>query len=271
MKIGDQINSLTVISERFLREDSKGWMRGRYRVRCVCGSEKDMLEQQLKKAISCGCVRAEMKYRPVLEGGRYGKCVVIGGAPDIRVKRREGRMWVAAVRVECECGTKFIAAESKVARGFVSSCGCTPHLKDRSDHPLYGTWRGMVQRCHNPNSDQFLHYGGRGVSVCEAWRSDFEKFLADSDKIPGEGESIDRIDVNGDYELSNVRWADSFTQARNKRNSRIIEYNGRTQSLMEWAEEIGMKPDTLRSRIDVKGWDIGRAFSQQLQIHASTK
>jgi hypothetical protein len=81
----------------------------------------------------------------------------------------------------------------------------------------YITWRNMLKRCHNPNDDAYHHYGGRGIEVCERWRTSYAAFLADMGRKPAWNFSIDRIDVNGNYEPGNCRWADWATQNANRR------------------------------------------------------
>ena len=101
----------------------------------------------------------------------------------------------------------------------------------------------MLSRCNNPKNQSFKHYGGRGIKVCERWH-DLKLFYEDMGDMP-ESRSIDRIDVNGDYTPENCRWANSNQQGRNKRNNRILEYNGEKKCLTEWAETLNIKVDTL--------------------------
>lgn len=83
--------------------------------------------------------------------------------------------------------------------------------------PTYNTWRNMKQRCLNASATGYENYGGRGITVCAAWIASFAQFVLDCG-VRESGTTIDRVDVNGNYEISNVRWADKFTQAANKRD-----------------------------------------------------
>lgn len=116
----------------------------------------------------------------------------------------------------------------------------------------------MSDRCRNPNNLRFKQYGGRGITVCESWRT-FDGFLADMGECP-DGCSIDRIDPNGNYEPGNCRWATEAVQQNNRTANRMIAFGGKTQSMADWAREVGIKPGTLRYRIE-KGWSIGVALN----------
>jgi hypothetical protein len=108
----------------------------------------------------------------------------------------------------------------------------------------------MKYRCSNPKSQQYKNYGGRGISVCSRWLEKFDNFLGDMGEKP-EGMSIERIDVNGNYEPNNCKWATNLEQQKNKRNCQIIEFNGKKMTIREWAKEIGRHEATLSYRVRI--------------------
>jgi len=118
----------------------------------------------------------------------------------------------------------------------------------------------MRERCRNPKNKKFQHYGARGISVAARWNS-FENFLADMGEAPP-GLTLERDDVNGNYEKDNCRWADQKTQQNNRRNNRRIEFRGETLTLSQWAERLGLKEATVRNRLDRAGWPVERALTQ---------
>lgn len=107
----------------------------------------------------------------------------------------------------------------------------------------------MKQRCANPKNYAYSRYGGRGIIVCERWRSSFESFFSDLGPRPSAAHSLDRIDNNGNYEPGNVRWATREEQGNNKRNNRLFELNGETKSLKQWSREFGVGYKNLHKRI----------------------
>lgn len=104
-----------------------------------------------------------------------------------------------------------------------------------------------------------MNYGGRGIKVCPAWHK-FESFLADMGEQPP-GMTIERTNHDADYSPENCVWAPRIAQARNKRNTRWLTFKGETLCLTEWAERIGIKPKSLRARLDDYGWTVEQALS----------
>jgi hypothetical protein len=129
----------------------------------------------------------------------------------------------------------------------------------------YQVWRDMKKRCETPSSTFYRHYGGRGISVCDRWQK-FENFFDDMGARPSPAHSIDRIEVNGNYEPGNCRWATDIEQGNNRRITQMVEYQGRTQSIAMWARELGVKYYSLRNRIINLGWPIDKAMTTPFEV-----
>lgn len=213
-----------------------------------------------------------MAVREYIKSGTvFGKLSFLSDAPSEKgVPRR--------AFFQCACGAIFESRFSHVKSGKTLSCGC--HIKaliaTRSTKhgaaqrgnisPAYRCWQEMKKRCENPRHHAYGDYGGRGIKVCEIWQ-DFAQFLADMGPRPSLAHSLDRYpNVNGNYEPGNVRWATDLEQANNKRITPMVEYQGRTQSIADWARELGVKYYSLRSRIVVHGWSIEKAFTTPFVI-----
>lgn len=128
----------------------------------------------------------------------------------------------------------------------------------RSKTREYKAWASMIQRCEYPSDKDRPCYGGRGIRVSSDVRS-FDGFFAILGPCPA-GMSLDRIDVNLDYTGSNLRWADARTQARNRRSRRVVEFGGKTQTVVEWAEELNIPHSRLKMRLHA-GWPVERALT----------
>lgn len=132
---------------------------------------------------------------------------------------------------------------------------------------LYNVWKSMRQRCLNKNNDDYSHYGGRGITICQDWLDSYIPFrewaLANGYQ---DGLTIDRIDYNGNYCPENCRWITQHDQNRNRTNNRYITYNGVTKTMTDWAEEYNINLRTLKSRLDA-GCDIEDALTRPILGH----
>lgn len=248
---GQKFGRLTVIE----RAGSAKNNAATWRCKCDCGKECVVQSYCLltEHTQSCGCLRKETMSQLGLDnliGQRFGRLTVIE-----RTENKSGR---TAWKCRCDCGNITTVLANNLKRGFSKSCGClskelcskrgTHRMKDTK---VYREWNGIKQRCLNANNPKYKDYGGRGIKVCDEWL-EFQAFYDYVSKLPHfgeEGYSIDRIDNNGNYEPDNVRWADKNTQARNKRNNRIVEYNGESMTLTEAAEKSHLKLGTLWTRL----------------------
>lgn len=184
-----------------------------------------------------------------LQGRRFGKLVVL---------KEDGRIgsnvaWIC----RCDCGNEVRVRSSSLLSGNTTTCGCgrieaiTTH--NQTGTRLFNVWRNIKERCENKNYKTYPHYGGRGIRLCDEWH-DFEVFERWAKTHGyGQGLTIDRIDVNGNYEPSNCRWVTPKQQARNRRKTVFLEHNGEKRSLAEWAEVLGEKFTTLQWRY-YNGW-----------------
>lgn len=190
---------------------------------CNCGNYCIKSEVSLKtgREPSCGCAAKDFQRQKYdLTGQRFGKLLVI--RPKESTKKRH-ITWDCL----CDCGNQTTAVGVYLRSGSKQSCGClrseiiaeasTKHGHSRAQKasPTYISWASMRTRCLNKNAKNFEHYGGRGISVCERWKH-FVNFLNDMGERP-EKMSLDRINVNGNYEPSNCRWATASEQVRNRR------------------------------------------------------
>lgn len=134
-----------------------------------------------------------------------------------------------------------------------------PGPNARCRHELHRTWANMIQRCTNPNNTHFSEYGGRGIAVCERWRS-FLNFLEDVGPKPSKLHTLERKDNNGNYCLENIRWATRLEQGQNRRDNHVLEYNGIRLTVSEWSRRLGVSYVCILNRIQ-RGWSVSDAVT----------
>ena len=190
-----------------------------------------------------------------LKGKKYNSLTVIEKAETrILPSGQHKTMW----KCKCDCGRTTIVASYALRNNGIRSCkvcGKEKSANSRKTHGmsytrLHNIWTGMKSRCYNPNHMHYKNYGGRGIVVCEEWKSNFQSF---HDWAVSNGYSeeltIDRIDNNGNYEPSNCQWCTKKEQANNTRRNKRITYNGQTKTLAQWAEEFKISQDLLGERL----------------------
>ena len=195
-----------------------------------------------------------------ITGSRFGRLTAIEKAGSGR-----GRALWACL---CDCGGHKIVDGVRLRNGAVKSCGCWKtdmpaqlrHGQNRTGNrsKAYSSWHHMRDRCLNPASAKWEHYGGRGITICDRWAT-FEAFYEDMGDCPP-GHTIDRIDVNGNYEPGNCRWADALAQSRNVRRNVKLSMGGETLPVWEWSERVGISVTTLIMRRR-RGWSDSEALT----------
>lgn len=141
------------------------------------------------------------------------------------------------------------------------------HAKSGQESRSYNTWKGIKTRCNNIINKDYKNYGARGITYDAKWEK-FIGFLEDMGERP-EGCTIDRINVDGNYCRENCRWATDKEQRRNRRDSIILEYQGVTKALPDWAIITGLPEETLRSRYK-RQWNAGEVLGYEPHVHKNT-
>jgi len=193
-----------------------------------------------------------------LAGKKYGRLTILE-------KSEPGPHGASKWKCRCDCGKEVIVWQQSLRSGKSQSCGClrkdvnTIHGGRKTR--LYRIWDNMKSRCYNPTKSNYKDYGGRGITVCPEWLSDFGAFqrwaMAHGYR---DDLTIDRIDNDKGYSHDNCHWVTVAEQSRNKRSNHKITYKAETKTVDEWAAIFGLAPGTLYSRIS-RGWDIERALT----------
>lgn len=204
-----------------------------------------------------------------LTGKRFGKLVVECRAED---KHRKNGKPIAMWKCVCDCGNITIINGTYLRTGDTVSCGCLAKqiITDRntkhnlSNTRIYKIWKDMNKRCNNPNHWANKYYRSKNISVCDEWKKDFKSFYEWSmNNGYSDNLTIDRIDVNGNYDPNNCRWATMKQQCNNKTNNKRYFYKGRSYTISELSDLSGLKYGTLALRLR-NGWDIETAMTKPL-------
>lgn len=198
-----------------------------------------------------------------LLGKRFTRLSVTGYL-GMNASKRRRHLWQCV----CDCGTVVVATTQCLAAGQATSCGCRTreiNLAKNTRHGMhktaeYRSWANAKQRCTNENISDYPSYGGRGISMCDEWSKSFEAFYRDMGTIPTDATSIERIDVNGNYEPLNCKWANAVEQASNTRRNVTFEHDGRSVTLSEWSRISGIARPTIAGRLR-RGWSFADAIS----------
>lgn len=202
-----------------------------------------------------------------LTGQKFGRLTVIERAKDhIQTNGRHIVCWLC----KCECGNTCEVRSADLKRGATVSCGCygkEQRLKASTKHQhthtkLYSVWSGMIQRCTNSKARNYHNYGGKGITVCDEWLHDFQAFY-DWAMASGYADNltIDRIDNNKGYSPDNCRWATRIEQNNNTSRNHLITYNGKTQTIAQWAREYNIPYKRFCQRINQSHWNIEKALN----------
>lgn len=197
-------------------------------------------------------------------GDRFGRLVVVAEAEQTS---RTSKFFIC----RCDCGVQKHVRKDYLYTGGAVSCGCyhreaaskraRTHGMAGVNRPVeYDAWAHMLRRCYTPQTPGYHHYGGRGIAVCDRWRNSFENFLEDMGHRPAKGYSLDRIDVNGNYEKTNCRWATAKTQCNNKRDNVYIEFQGERLTEAQWRRRLGFPRGVIIYRIK-HGWSAEDALT----------
>ena len=206
-----------------------------------------------------------MKVRKDLTNQKFGRLYVVK-----RVENRTKKCGQKQVMYlcKCDCGNLKIVSYDNLKRQ-TRSCGCLQKEKTsnlRKKHGMVGTriyqtWQNMINRCHNKNVNSYKDYGARGIKVCDEWKNSFKEFYNWAiNNGYKENLTIERINVNGNYEPSNCKFIKKEEQVYNKRNSIMLTYNGETKHISLFAKQYNISRDTLWQRIFVLNWDIEKSL-----------
>lgn len=207
-----------------------------------------------------------------LIGQKFEHLTVIARGKDKYSKKGQRRKyWIC----ECDCDNKTIieVREDCLISKHTKSCGCSKKNNGgQITHGMTGTrihnvWRSMKGRCYNPNNTIYKYYGGRGIKICEEWLNDFQKFYKWAmENGYNDNLTIERKNVNGNYEPNNCKWATRIEQANNKNSNHFLEFNGEIHTIAEWGRITRINQNIIERRINDLGWSVKDALSVEAMI-----
>ena len=202
-----------------------------------------------------------------LTGQKFGFLTVLSRAGSTR---RRGKKRFATWLCRCDCGQEVVVAGQRLRNGKRKACGQSGHhWRNREHHGLsvrfpseYRTWYAMQRRCYQKNDPAYKNYGGRGLTVCDRWNS-FAAFLDDMGPKPSPDLTLERVDVDGNYELDNCCWAPRVAQSRNRQRSVYVMLKGRRMLLLDAAALHGLDRKVVYGRLRL-GWSLEKALTTPL-------
>lgn len=200
-----------------------------------------------------------------LIGQRFGRLTVIERAEN---NKNSQAKW----KCVCDCGNEVVVFACNLKSGATKSCGCFNSeciTKRNTKHNmacsrLFNVWSMMRKRCIYPKDKRYHDYGGRGITVCDEWQH-FEAFYKwATENGYSDGLTLDRIDNNGNYEPSNCRFATFSQQANNRRSNHLLTFNGKTLTMKQWSDELGITYSTIEHRIK-RGWSVEKTLTTPMR------
>lgn len=203
----------------------------------------------------------EIRKKSIEIGTIKGSVIVISHSRQIRDSKKSYKF---IINCQCNCG-EFCSFETgnfkRINNPMCGNCKNRAEYKTingnstrKDDNELeyksYYTWKAMRRRCTDEKDKRYSRYGGRGIKVCERWKDSYKNFLEDMGIPPSTNHSIERLNNDGDHEPKNCIWGTKGEQANNKSNNRNITAFGKTQTLMQWADETGIKRETIAKRLN---------------------
>lgn len=248
--------------------------RSRWLVRCECGVEFEVYQSTL------------LKKRKELNQLHCKKCSynIIGNKNFKDLTGKKFGSWTVLERVskigertkylcKCDCGSENFVIGSSLTNGQSAKCRkCGYKYANYGTHNKYKTrlytiWVNIKSRCNRETATGFQYYGGKGIKICEEWSTNFINFYNWSmNNGYSDDLTIDRIDVNGNYEPSNCRWVSKKEQANNKTTNHYITYNGETKTISQWSSITGISQNVILQRLERYKWSVERALTEPLNI-----